>query len=97
MDLVQVFHGLQLHQNKSLDNQIRKVVSDNNAVVQDGDWVLLGHFQADLSQFVRHCILIDLLKKTTAKFISDAESAAKDLLRDLIQSLLVIVLLLFLS
>ena len=80
VNIVEHSDRLQLNEHCTLDQQIDRVFSGNNAIVSDHHAVLLQDRKAVLAQFMSESILIDLLKKSRSKRVENGERASDDTL-----------------
>ena len=75
---------LEFHEDTEFDEKIGYIFADDDAIVSDGDRMLLCYGEASFAQFVRASVFVDLFKEPAAKAIAHSKCAADDLLRYLI-------------
>ena len=71
---------LQLHDDLSFDDKISNEVSNQNAVVEDGNRTLLLDAQALPRELVGQGVRLNLLKKASSQSVQHLKAATNDLL-----------------
>ena len=78
---VQRLNRFQFDDDSLLDQQIDRVLPDDNAVVVNLNPVLLRDSKTGLAELVGQCVLVNLLEKSGSERINDLECATDNLLR----------------
>lgn len=78
MHAVERADGLQLDQDAILHQKIDEIVADADALVVDGDAVLLRDGDAGLAQLERQGVFVNLLQEATAERVGHGQRAADD-------------------
>ena len=74
-----------LQDDNLINEEIRLIVADNNAIVDDIERLLLFHRVTVFAQLMRQSVLIDFFEKSGAEGIQDRESVGNDLLGERIE------------
>ena len=77
--------GLQLDDHRSLDQQVHRVVTDDDPIVHHGDEALLRNREAGFAKLMHEGIFVYLRKKSSSKSIGDSQGTADDPLRQMVQ------------
>ena len=85
MDVGHRLGGLQLDDHRFLDQQIHRIVTDDDPIIRYGDAALLRDLEAGLTKLMRERIFVHLLNKSSPKCIGDGHSTADDSLRQIVR------------
>ena len=78
MNIIQRPASFQLDNHGLLDQQVRRIFTNGDALVPDSDPMLLLHREPCQTKFVRKGILIQFLKQSGPKLIASLERAPDD-------------------
>jgi hypothetical protein len=84
MDVGHCLHGIQLYDHRVFDQQVHRVLANDDLIVDDDDAALLRDREARLAKLIHKRIFVPL-KKSAAKRVADSQSAADDPLRQIVQ------------
>ena len=77
--------GLQLDDHQFLDQQVHRIVTDDDPIVHHGDAALLRNREAGFAKRMHEGVFVYLLKKSSSKSIGDSQGTADDLVRQMVQ------------
>jgi hypothetical protein len=81
MDVRHCLGGLQFHDHRFFDQQVDRVFTNNDPVLDDDNAALLYDREAGFAKLVRARIFLNLFKESRSKSIGDSHRASDDSLR----------------
>ena len=77
--------GLQLDDHRFLDQQVHRMVTDDDPIVHHGDAALPRNREAGFAKLMHQGVFVYRLKKSSSKSIGDSQGTADDPLRQMVQ------------
>ena len=84
MNIVQSLDGLEFDKHQVFHQQISRVLTNTDAIVQDNDASLLHDAEAPLANLMRQRVVVHLLEETRSQYIGNSEGTADHQIGDLI-------------
>src|SRR5580658_7725024 len=71
MRVVQLLYSLKLHEHLAFDQQVSDIFPNDDAIIPDRNSVLCGYRNTSLTKFMRQCVFVNLLGKSTSKCVGN--------------------------